>query len=80
MAVGTDQLAGHDHDRPDQEIDDDLLGIADRLPRKEVARYGLPQPEAERGKWIADALDQQNRQSNDRPGHRDEKVVLQMVA
>ena len=48
MAVGADQLAGHDHDRPDQQIDDDLLGIADRLLRKEVARHDLPESKGER--------------------------------
>ena len=45
MAVGANQLTGHDHDRPDQQIDDDLLGIADRLPAE---RSSATRPATER--------------------------------
>src|SRR6185312_9023385 len=48
MTVGAHELARHDQDRPDHEIDDDLLGETDRLLRKEVARGDLPQREPER--------------------------------
>ena len=48
MAVGAHELARDDHDRPDHEIDDDLLGKADRLLRNEVARHHLPQRERQR--------------------------------
>src|SRR5262249_21987582 len=48
MAVGAHQLTGHDHDRPDQEVDHDLFRIADRLVRKEVARQHLPKSDGER--------------------------------
>src|SRR5262249_15949347 len=42
------RLTGHDHDRPDQEVDHDLFRIADRLVRKEVARQHLPKSDGER--------------------------------
>ena len=48
VAVGAHQLARDDHDRPDHEIDDDLLGKADRVLRREVARHHLPQRKQER--------------------------------
>src|SRR5882724_12182943 len=45
MAVGAHELARHDHDGPDHEVDDHLLGIADRTLRQEVAREDLPKGE-----------------------------------
>jgi len=49
MAVGANQLARYDHDRPDHQIDDGLLGIADGILRKEIARHDLPEGERQCG-------------------------------
>ena len=47
-----DQLAGHDHDGPDQQVDDDLLGIADRLlrERSSATRPARPRKRARPGR------------------------------
>src|SRR5262249_4263582 len=49
MAVGAHELARHDHDRPDHQIDDGLLRIADGILRKEITRRDLPEGQRQGG-------------------------------
>jgi hypothetical protein len=48
MTVTPHQLARDDHDRPDDEIDDDLFGVADRMLGIEIAPDHLEQPDHQR--------------------------------
>src|ERR1039458_602263 len=48
MSVAAHELAGDDHDRPDDEIDDDLFGVADGSRGIEITSDDLEQSNHQR--------------------------------
>src|ERR1700722_14959240 len=75
MAVAAHQLAGDDHDRPDDQIDDDLLGVADGPRRIEIAPDDLEQPDHQRDQTeqtdqgLLDLVPAAKNDRRFRPGH-----------